>query len=432
MSGAEPDHRPLLDAVASLGKLEPARSRHLFRRSGVLVTGDLVVVGTWTGDLIGFETATKSGDELVERWRRSFGDRPVTLTALEGRDELLVGCRGDHGTIALVDVSDGSLRWQYDGADDVGAPSKDSVFYWPYAVDLASGDASDGDAPAAFAAVRRYERRGEERTWHSVVLAFDHDGAVAWRYQTDASPIAIDHDRERGRIAVGYNRCFGDHQQGLVVLDAETGTRQWSWDPGVDGARRVGDVQFDPATGELAVASHGDYCGYLVDADGTERWRVPLATETERGEETLYAYPLHATVQNGRVAFVTGNTYARERRDPDGRHPDEHTVFGVDTDGVRRWTVGVDGFVHDTASVDGRLVVSTAQNFRVREPDVHAVHAIDVDDGSAETVSAEGIVTCVDVNGERVAAIEAPVDYHDGPGPMGSYALHAGSLDALR
>ena len=446
-----------LETVANLGEIDPARSRHMWRRSGVLVREGLVVVGTWNGEVVAFDVnGSETNDDgdgvadstttdhsnstaggtntddgiLAERWRRSFDAHPVTLVGLDGA--IGVGCRGGAGTIAALDPADGSERWSYDTTADVGESVKDSVFYWPYVVGLVALPGG-----GCVGAIRRCERDGDDRRWQSAILAFDAGGDVRWRYETDASPIAIDRDAAGERVAVGYNRCFGDHQHGLVVLDATSGDVDWNWDPGTEGDRRVGDVAFDRETGALAVTSHGDFCGYLFDPDGgaagsgtgRERWRVELAIERELADQTLYAYPNHAAAHDGRVAFVTGNTYARESRETERRHPDEHTVFGYDANGERRWTTDSGGFVHELSTGDSTVVLPTAQNFRVRDTDTHSVRTIDLADGSADVAPVEGIVTAASTDGALVAAVEEPVAYHDGGRTLGSYALHVGRLD---
>ncbi|WP_290813876.1 PQQ-binding-like beta-propeller repeat protein [Halovivax sp.] len=444
MAKPERESAPALEAVVDLGELDPARSRHMWRRSGVLVRNGLVVVGTWNGEVAAFDVETEAdgaggaddvaidGDAFArsERWRRSFDAHPVTLA--EAGDAIVVGCRGGAGTVAALGPEGGGERWAYDGTADVGESTSDGVFYWPYVVAVA-----DDPTGGCFAAVRRYERDGDDRRWHSAVLAFDADGAVRWRYETDASPIAIDRDAAGERLAVGYNRCFADHQHGLVVLDAATGEVAWDWDPGTEGDRRVGDVAFDRETDALAVTSHGDYCGYVFDPDGgtdargtgRERWRVELATERELEGQTLYAYPNHAYAHDGRVAFVTGNTYARENRETETRHPDEHTGFGYDADGERRFTADTGGFVHELAADGSSLVLPSAQNFRVRDAETHAIRRLDLDTGCVDVAPTDGIVTAAATDGELVAAIEEPIVYHDDGRTLGSYALHVGSLD---
>ncbi|MFC7154253.1 PQQ-binding-like beta-propeller repeat protein [Halomarina halobia] len=396
-----------------LGEIDSARSRHLWTRSGVLVGDDLVVVGRWNGGVTALDR-----ESIDIEWEFDHVDSAVTLAATDG--SIVVGGRGPSGRIASYDPDTGDERWSYATATDVGEPSAESVFCRPYVVDVVA----DGDR--SFAAARRYERDRDARRWDSAVYAFDRDGTVRWRYSTDASPISVDLDDRGDRLAVGYNRCAGDHDDGLVILDAESGRVEWTWDPGTAGDRRVGDVSFGEEC--LAVSSHGDKRGYLLGADGSELWRADLATETEVGAETLYAYPNHAHATEGRVTFVTGNTYAEEGRETDGRHPNEHRIVTFDTEGRTLWSAILGGFAHELAADGDRLVVPVAQNFRTRDPATHALRWFDLASGDGGVEHLDGIATAADVDGDLVAAIQEPVEYHDEGTVRGEYALLAGAL----
>jgi len=294
------------------------------------------------------------------------------------------------------------------------------VFEQPYVVDCVASDTR------LFAAARRYERDGEARTWHSTVYAFDPDGNIDWTYSVDASPIALGLDADSDRLAVGYNRCLGDHDHGLVVLDTATGEPAWMWDPGTEGDRRVGDVSFDGD--QLAITSHGDKRGYLLGAGGRQQWRIDLAVPTDIDGETLYAYPNHVDAHNGRVAFVTGNTYPEEGREAEGRHPNEHRIVAVDSDGRELWDGDLGGFVNGLATHGDQLVVPCAQNFRVRDAATHALRRFDLATGETGQYSVDGIATAAAVDGDTIALVEEPIVYHDEGEERGSYRLHLGSL----
>ncbi|WP_247731020.1 PQQ-binding-like beta-propeller repeat protein [Halovivax limisalsi] len=409
------DDRPGAVRRTVLGEIEPARSRHMWTRSAVCLVDDLVVAGTWDGTV-----TARDRETLDPRWSVEWSEHPVTLAA--GGGTLVVGGRGVSGRLAGLDPATGDRRWTVDTAGDLGASDRDGstpdrLFELPYVVD-ATVESTSG---RVYAAARRYERDGDRRRWWSVVDAFDRDGAARWRYETDASPIALDLDDAGERLAVAYNRCMGDHDTGLVVLDADTGDRRWDWDPGTEGDRRVGDVAIDGD--RVAVASHGDKRGYLLGPGGRERWRVDLAIPTEIGDETLYAYPNHVHANDGRVAFVTGNTYAREGRETEARHPNEHAITAVDADGSPLWEGELEGFVHELATEGDAIVVPCAGNFRVRDPDRHAVRTFDLAAGDGDVRRVDGVPTAAAVSGETVAAIEEPVAYHDDEQVRGEYAL---------
>jgi outer membrane protein assembly factor BamB len=403
--------------TADLGDLDPARSRHQGRRSAVTLTDGLAVVGTADGDLTAFDVSVESGPPRP-RWQSETDGEPSVVAAVPFDGGFVVGERSARGEIRCHDA-DGDLRWRYETRSDLGEAQQDTRFLLPFVASLAT----DGDR--LYAAARRYERRTDDdgtdlRHFESVVYAFAPDGSVDWTYRTDGSPISIGADTDR--VAVAYNRCPGDHQHGLVVLDADDGDPRWMWDPGTDGQRRVGDVAL-LAEGAV-VTSHGDYCGYRLDGGGRERWTVPLATPTDVDGDTVYAYPNHVHATAEGAVFVTGNTYPEEGRETEARHPDEHTAVGVSPGGDRRWDAPVGGFASGLGTDGSLLAVPGAQNFRDRDADDHALRLFDVVDGPIGTLDTDGVVTAAAVEGGAAVAVEEPVVYHDEGRERGAYRLH--------
>jgi outer membrane protein assembly factor BamB len=392
-----------LESQRTLGVVDPAQSRQNWARSATAVAAD--------GRVCAYHADILDG----VAWTASLDDAAVSMVGDERRERLVVGERGPDAGVSLLSAETGERRWRHAATEEVGVATRDSLLFQPYVVDV--GLAGE----TVVAAARRYDRDGEDRAWSSAVVGFDPDGTVRWRYPARASPIGLAVDDDR--VAVAYNRCTDHHDHGLVVLDAATGEPVTRWDPGTPGDRRVGDVAF--ADGDLAVASHGDRHGYLLDADGTERWRVDLASERTVEGETVYAYPNHVCVADGTAVFVTGNTYAESTRDPGARHPREHTATAV-ADGERSWSHDVGGFARGVSTANGRVAVPSAQHFRRRSVDAHAVHLFDADEGHLETRSVSGIASAVALGGERLAAVEEPVAYHDDEHDAhGAYRLHA-------
>lgn len=397
-------------ASADLGEVEPARTRQAGRRSTVAVVDDALVVGTADGGVVARDGAT-----FDVRWRAP-GDSPSTsvVTAVPFDGGVVVGERGPVGEIRFHEGESGDVRWRHVAADDVGPSQKETRFFFPFVVDAVS------DGTNVYVAARRYERTDSDRSFESAVYAFTQDGDVVWRYETDASPIALDADGRR--VAVGYNRCPGDHQHGLVVLDAETGAERLRWDPGTAGQRRVGDVSL--VGSDVVLTSHGDFCGYRLADDGREQWRADLATPTTVGDETLYAYPNHVHATAEGALFVTGNTYPEEGRETTSLHPREHAAFGFTPDGERSWSASVGGFATEVAADGNLAAVPTGQQFRTRDPSVHGVRTLDVRDGVRNVVETEGIATAVAIDEGTLAAVEEPVVYHDEGVERGAYRLH--------
>ncbi|OIB56972.1 PQQ-binding-like beta-propeller repeat protein [Natrialba sp. SSL1] len=397
-----------------LGEIDSAGSRQMWTRSSVEFADNVAIAGQWNGTVTAFDT-----ESLDPRWEVDHPESAVSL-AVAG-ETLIVGGRGEDGVIAGYALESGERRWTVDAAAHVGTPTSDRLFSMPYVLAIEADD----DGETLYAAARRYERDGDERRWQSAIYGIEPDGAVRWRYETDASPIALSLDSDRDRLAVGYNRCTGTHDCGVSVLDSETGNSEWMWDPETDGDRRVGDVSF---TGEhLAVASHGDKRGYLLEEGGTERWTVDLAVETDVDGETLYAYPNHTYANDGYVAFVTGNTYAVDSRETSSRHPNEHRIAAFDIDGEPLWDASVRGFVTELAARGRTVVAPCAQNFRVRDSETHALRWFDLKNGAQGKRNATGIATAAAIDSERIAVIEEPVEYHDEQRVHGEYALGIGS-----
>lgn len=401
--------------TVDLGDPTPARSRHAGRRSAVAVTDGVVVAGTASGDVRAYDRTT-----LEERWRASTERETASVvSATQFGESVAVGERSPDGVVRVYDAGTGRLRWRYATATDVGAPQKPSRFFLPYVVDIQS------HRDRLYVAARRYERDGGARSFESVVYAFEDGGDLAWTHRTDASPISLDVRDER--IAVAYNRCPGEQQHGLVVFDTADGTVRYDWDPSSEGQRRVGDVSL--ASDGAFVASHGDYRGYRLRDGGTERWSVELATPTEVGDETLYAYPNHVRATGDEVLFVTGNTYAEESRETESLHPNEHTVFGYSSDGERRWAAPTGGFVGEFCDDGDAVVVPCAQHFRVRDASSHGFSVFDRDDGLVAKLETDGVVTAVDRESGVTVAVEEPVVYHDDGTERGSYRLHVTGSD---
>lgn len=379
-------------------------------------------------------------DDGTELWHVDLGGMVVQFETAVVDDEpvVLVGTRGETAMLALLDAVEGTQRWAHDLEADLGSATKETLFYYPMTVDLAS----DGDLKENgrfYAAARRYERQDGDRLFESRIYAIEPDGEVAWTYDADGSPISL--DRRDDRLAVAYNRCHGDHQCGLVVLDPDTGEPELTWDPGTEGGRRVGDVALDEDG--VVVASHGDYRGYALDRGGRERWAVDLGTPVDCDEDTVYTYPNRVEVVDGQLLFVTGNSFPEgDGRDTDARHPREHTLVAVDGDGAGdeeavsasiAWTTPVDGWLGglDVAGDGSTLRLAVGQHFRDRDPASHGLRTVDVDASTATKTPVAGVAAAVaDVGnhsadaGDRVAVLEEPIAYHTEDESRGAHRLH--------
>ena len=421
--------RPLdPDVTVELPELTPRSTRQQWTRS-VLASFDseesedvpTFLVGTGHGVVRAVD------DDGTELWAVDLGGMAVALEPALVDDEpvVFVGTRGETAVLALLDAIEGTVRWTHDLEADLGSATKETLFYYPMTVDLASdATTSEAEGDRLYAAARRYERDGDDRLFESRVYAFDPDGEIAWTYDADASPIAL--DRRDGRLAVAYNRCPGDHQCGLAVLDAADGDLDHTWDPGTDGGRRVGDVALDDDG--VILASHGDYRGYALGRDGGERWQVDLGRPVAESDGA-YTYPNHVTIDGDGALFVTGNTFPEEGRETDERHPDEHALTVVDRGrGDRLRTLAVDGWLggHDWAGDD--LALAVGQHFRDCDPETHSLRIVTPDSGENRCFGIDGIAAGVAVDDDRIAVLEEPIAYHDEDDHRGAHRLHIGSV----
>ena len=410
---ADGSHRPLAG-------LDPAQSRHNWTRTGVTVADGTALVGGPNGRV----TALDRGAETEKRWV-STADSGYVVSVAATDTRVVLGSRGTDAAVSVRSLGSGECRWRHPAAQEVGAAADDSIFAHPHVVDVGVTSGGSGGDDVTVAAIRRYERTGDHRSWSSAVLGVDPDGHIRWRYRAPASPVTL--DTHAGRVAVAYNRrpAGGD---GLVVLDAATGDELISWDPPGPGERRVGDVAFAGASGAIAVASHADKRGYLLDPNGAERWRVDLGTPRETDGETVYTYPTHVCVAGDTPVFVTGNTFAESTRDPDARHPGEHTVTAV-AGGEVAWSHGIGGFARDISVSGSQVAVPSAQHFRRRDADTHAVHIFDTDRGHLGDQSVPGIAAAAAIADGTLGVIEEPVEYHDEGVERGTHRLHIWSVD---
>ena len=386
--------------TVGLGELDPCGSRQAGRRSGVTMSDEGAIAGLADGSVRAFD---RSG---AERWALGGEGSAITLVPFAGG--VLVGERSARGAIRFV--TDGEERWRVEAASAIGEPTKETRFFLPMVVDAV---ASDG---TAYVAARRYERRDGGRHFESAVYAIDPNGDIRWRYDADASPISL--APLDGGVAVAYNRCPGDHDDGLVALGTE-GETSWRWDPDRSETRRVGDVA--TMGGDVVVTSHADYRGYRL-ADGEELWRVDLGRPRSGGDE-VYTYPNHVAASEAGIVFVTGNSFPKEGRETDERHPNEQSAFGHAPDGERRWRADIGGFCHEIARDGGRTLAPVAQHFRDRDPSVHGFRLLDAADGLVSAERTDGICTAAALDGDRVALVEEPVRYHDDGRVRGEYAL---------
>ena len=391
----------------TLGEIEPAGSRQNWRRSAVAVADDRVVAGSADGTISAFHA------DGTPQW--SVSDGPDTpIVSLSVTDELVIaGHRGPEGRVRVLSAETGTVQWEYVTAEDVGSPTDETLFAQPYVVDSARTD------DLLVVASRRFDRDGSDRQWSSVVYGFELDGSLRWAFDAERSVTGF--DIGSGVVAIGYNRCPAD-DDGLVVLEKATGEQRFSWTPEMDGDRAVGDVAVTDAG--IAVASHADKYGYLLDWDGNESWSVNLGGEHSVEGETIYSYPNHVAVSDGTAIFVTGNTFAAETRDPAHEHPAEHTTVSVELEsGEFQWKYHHGGFARKIATGGSLVAVPSAQQFRIRTADTHQIHLLDITTGASGSVSVAGIPAALDFDGRALAAIEEPIEYHDEGIEHGTYQL---------
>jgi outer membrane protein assembly factor BamB len=225
------------------------------------VVGDLVVVPTFDGRLVGRETAT--GDR---RWERKLGAAPGTPTVAAGR--LYVGDRD--GTIRAL-RPDGSTCWSVDRGPLVEG------------IGLGRSPRASHKPAVAAESVHAVYLREDATPDRGYLVAHDRaDGSARWEYAFEAEC------RPVRAPAVAGGTVYLPGGNALHAVDAATGERRWRY------AFGSGEGVSTPAVRDGTVYACAKNVHALDAADGTDRWR--FVNEYVRNPRTrrkpLYAAPL--------------------------------------------------------------------------------------------------------------------------------------------
>jgi outer membrane protein assembly factor BamB len=228
-------------------------------RSSPAVDDDTAYVGTDTGSLYAFDRT-----DGTERWRTEIGGQVQPPTLWEGT--LYVGTFSP--TVYAVDAADGTREWTTTRDDPflTGVPAvADGVVVAGNNGDLRGFDAADGtelwaQSPGGDGmAVQSTPAIADGRVFVNLgdaVRAFElADGSELWSVRTGGSnrPPVVDD-----------GTVYASGENGLVAVEAATGSRQWR----TDGTRRL-----DLTVGAEAIFAVGDDRLFAIDrATGDSLW----------------------------------------------------------------------------------------------------------------------------------------------------------------
>jgi len=363
-------------------------TRRYHNQSAMVLTEEAVITGTPNGTV---QVASLTGET---RWSTQQTTSAVSSLASTA-ERVIVGHRGPEGRVSAFERDSGRVQWEYITAEDVGSPKCTAHHAQPTVVDTL------GTPELSYIAARRVEQdeAGRQTVSSSVVYAFTADGSLQWAYDTEWPVSGI--SQNDGQLVVSYRNC-PTKDGSVLLLDAETGVRQGQWSPTPEGGA-VGDITTSEEV--IAVASHADQYGYLLDHTGAMRWSVNIGGEYTLGPEKVYTHPEYVVIADELVLFVTGQTQ-REAHAP-GRHPAAQTVIAVSlADGTFAWKYQLHGQPLDVSHCHSQIAIATT-NPRTNGGMISVLST----DGEALTEThIDGIPTAVDCATDEVAVL---AEHHD-------------------
>lgn len=266
-----------------------------------LVTDDIVYLGAWDGRVHGFDRETGDERSAVEVGHQTRGITPRLVD-----DTLYVAGAGDGPpAVVALDPDEGEERWRYDEfaeGDDIGgtpAVADDRLVFVNsepahvvptiYALDLSTGTvdwqyrgASDYRVPAAVQDGKvLITTRDHVWTSELSITALDiDDGSDLWHEQTKAINTQSSPAVAEGTVYVAGSRTEGcplasdsdcdpediDSWGQLYALDLSDGERLWTTE-----LRR--DTRSSPAVvGDTVYVGNGDGITAVDRHDGSKRW----------------------------------------------------------------------------------------------------------------------------------------------------------------
>ncbi len=396
--------------------------------------GNYLAVGTEKGYLRLIDV--KTGRVL---WSKRIGEgRIITMAFSPDGRYLAMGEQSRDAFLYLYDTK-GQLLWRFKASSDIGTiGAGENKYHLPVVNSLIF----DPDIIRArvYLVARHYlgpVDRGY--SFKGKVYCLDlKTGKTIWSWPQggcmDAAPDALRIDRQ-GRYLLFSDYWKGSsYNRSLYCLETSDGHLLWSWDfRPLFPEKRLGiwhGVDISP-DGRYVAAFSSDGRGFLLDnreliETGGKRgvvWERPISTPILVNGLTIYAFPALAKVAKGYVAFLTGNTKARQgKRRPAIEYPNANSLFVYDLKGNLQWTAEVGGASYTDrvhSSADGRYIILPVRYNRVRASSL--VQGLYLFDNSRSGPASErlvwsfhtdGMCLSADISqdGRYIAALEYPLD----------------------
>ncbi|NOX79952.1 MAG: PQQ-binding-like beta-propeller repeat protein [Deltaproteobacteria bacterium] len=427
---------PLVLASLDLEDVDPHQLRDYCYIGGIVAISPeakYLAVGSEKGYLR--LVSIKNGRLL---WSKRIGEGRIVAMAFspDGR-YLALGEQSRDAFIYLYDIA-GRLLWKFPASRDVGTIRPgDSKYHLPVVNSLVF--APSGNARKIYFTARHYlGTDGRNYRHRGKVYCLDMEGHPLWTYPgkgyMDASPEVLRMDA-RGKYLIFSNYWKGEsYNKSLYCLDGQSGQLLWSWDfRHLFPEKRLGiwhgvDISAD---GTYVAAFSNDGRGFLlsnsqlINTRGKKGlvWEKTISAPITVNGLSIYGFPAQVKIGAGYVAFLTGNTNARQgKRRPAIEHPNANSLFVYDLKGTLQWTSRVGGASYTDrihTSADSRYTILPIRYNRVEKDSLlHGVYLFDNSrpGGAANKLvwffHTDGMSLSADISrdGKYIALLEYPVD----------------------
>lgn len=397
-------------------------------------TGDYLAVGSEKGYLRLLDMG--KGRPL---WSRRIGEGRIVAMAFspDGR-YLAMGEQSRDAFLYLYDIK-GQLLWKFKASADVGTIKPGQAKYHLPVVNSLVFGSHDGKLRIYLVARHYLGFLNKHYCFRGKVYCLDpKTGRIIWSWPPkgcmDAGPDALRMDAQ-GKYLLFTNYWKGDsYNKSVYCLNASDGRLLWSWDfehrfP----EKRLGvwhglDISAD---GRYIAVLSNDGRGFLLNnrelistgGKGGVVWERPISTPIVVNGQTIYGFPALAKIGEGYVAFLTGNTKARQgKRPPAVEHPTANSLFVYNLKGELEWTSRIGGASYTDrihTSADSRYIILPIRYNTVKKDFLqHGLYLFDnARPGGASNrlvwfFHTDGMCLSADISrdGKYIAALEYPVD----------------------
>ncbi len=365
---------PLVLASFELEDVNPHQLRDYCYIGGIVAISpeaQYLAVGSEKGYLR--LVSIKSGRLL---WSKRIGEgRIVSMGFSPDGRYLAMGEQSRDAFIYLYDIA-GRLIWKFLASRDVGTIRPGEPQSHLPVVNALVFTHSGKDWKIYFTAGHYLGTDGRNYRHQGKVYCLDMKGRPLWTYPRkgcmDASPDALRIDA-RGKYLIFSNYWKGEsYNKSLYCLDGQSGQLLWSWDSRHSfPEKRLGiwhgvDISAD---GTYVAAFTNDGRGFLlsnrqlINTTGKKGvvWEKTISAPIMVNGLTIYGFPALAKIGKGYVAFLTGNTNARQgKRRPAIEYPNANSLFVYDLKGELQWTSRVGG-----ASYTDRIHTSADSRYTI-------------------------------------------------------------------